>query len=204
MTLTANTLVTPMNKGHEAMAYLTYIIDNYNRAIPSIVAFLHSHRRGFFEAWHVDTPLHDNVVAMRLLRLDSVREAGYVNLRCNWNPGCHKRETQPVNNHVTSKVWAQMMEGTSTPSFNSMPGSPGAVEGVPSSHDRERENDLGLKIFSTCCAQFAVSREQIYRRPLKDYVKIREWLVGTELDDGHSGRVLEFMWHIIFGMEATQ
>lgn len=97
-----DTLTTPVNKGHEAMAYLTYIVDNYEGSIPSIVAFLHSHRQGFFKAWHVDTPLHDNVYAMRHLRLDYVKEQGYVNLRCNLNPGC-KRTSRP-NNHVTAEV----------------------------------------------------------------------------------------------------
>jgi hypothetical protein len=193
-----------MNKGHEAMAYLTYIIDNYNGEIPSIVAFLHAHRQGFFEAWHVDTPLHDNVVAMRLLNLDTVRTDGYVNLRCNWNPGCNKRDTERVNGHVTSEIWDQLMNETSTPVFNGMPGGPGAVDLTSSFHDPRRDKDTGMTIFTTCCAQFAVSREQIYKRPLQDYVKMREWLVATQLDDPHSGRVLEYLWHIIFGMEATQ
>ena len=186
------------------MAYLTYIIDNYNGLIPSIVAFLHSHRQGFFEAWHVDTPLHDNVVAMRLLNLDFVREAGYVNLRCNWNPGCNKRGTEHANGHITSEIWSQLMGDTSTPLFNGKPGSLGAVKDIQSFYGGEREEYVEMTIFSTCCAQFAVSREQIYQRPLKDYIKVREWLLETELDDPHSGRVLEYMWHIIFGMEATQ
>ncbi|KAK5188338.1 hypothetical protein LTR47_011702 [Exophiala xenobiotica] len=60
-------LTTPVNKGREALAYLSYIIDNYNSSIPSIVTFLHAHRNGFFQAWHVDTPLHDNVAATRSL-----------------------------------------------------------------------------------------------------------------------------------------
>ena len=201
--IAAHSFITPMNKGHEAMAYLTYIIDNYNGAIPSIVAFLHSHRQGFFEAWHVDTPLHDNVIAMRLLNLDFVRQAGYVNLRCNWNPGCYRKGTERANGHITSEIWDQLMGETSTPLFNGKPGGHGAVKNLPSFHDRERES-MEMTISSTCCAQFAVSREQIYQRPLKDYVKIRDWLIGTELDDRHSGRVLEYMWHIIFGMEATQ
>lgn len=55
-------LTTPMNKGHEGMAYLSYIIDNYEN-LPSTLAFLHSHRNGFFAGWHTDTPLYDNVDA---------------------------------------------------------------------------------------------------------------------------------------------
>lgn len=53
----------PMNKGHEAMAYLTYIIDHYH-TLPSTLAFMHSDRDGFFSAWHTDTPHRDNVDAL--------------------------------------------------------------------------------------------------------------------------------------------
>ncbi|KAL8877163.1 MAG: hypothetical protein Q9198_004773 [Flavoplaca austrocitrina] len=49
------TLTTPQNKGHESMAYLTYIIDHYT-SLPSTLAFIHPHRRGFRDAWHTDTP----------------------------------------------------------------------------------------------------------------------------------------------------
>ena len=75
-------LTTPMNKGHEGRAYLSYIIDNYEN-LPSTLAFLHSHRNGFFAGWHTDTPLYDNVDALRKLQLDFVLKIGYVNLRCN-------------------------------------------------------------------------------------------------------------------------
>jgi hypothetical protein len=45
------TLSTPANKAKEAMPYLTYIIDNYHN-LPSTMAFIHSHRGGYPEAWH--------------------------------------------------------------------------------------------------------------------------------------------------------
>lgn len=59
------------------------------------------------------------------------------------------------------------------------------------------------RISVACCAQFAVSREQIYKRPLNDYIKIRQWVMDTEKDDAKSGRVMEYLWHIIFGKEAV-
>jgi hypothetical protein len=46
----------PMNKGKEAMSYLTYIIDHYDR-LPSTIAFVHSHKDGWPQAWHTGTPL---------------------------------------------------------------------------------------------------------------------------------------------------
>jgi hypothetical protein len=185
--------MTPFNKGHEAMAYLTYIIDNYNN-LPATIAFLHAHRSGFLMAWHVDAPLHDNVIAMRNLQLDFVQRNGYVNLRCNWNPGC--KGSHRFNKHVTDQIWWDVFEGTSTPPLNMS--SPWEME--YGGHKYIRKPD---EIGAACCAQFAVSRDQVQKRPLNDYVKIRQWILDTELNDASSGRVMEFLWHIIFGMEGV-
>lgn len=195
-------LTTPVNKGHEAMAYLTYIIDNYNATIPSVVAFLHAHRNGFFEAWHVDTPLHDNVFALRALQLDFVKKSGYVNLRCNWNPGCMKLGRG--NEHVTGQSWEELLGDTSTPEFNPERNQSGAMEATSSWADQEKSLYMNryLSVWAPCCAQFAVTKEKIYERPLADYVKIRQWIIETEKNDRQSGRVMEYMWHVIFGMPA--
>lgn len=183
------------------MAYLTYIIDNYNRTIPSVVAFLHSHRSGFFRAWHVDTPLHDNVFAMRHLRLDHVKEQGYVNLRCNLNPGCKK--LTKANTHINPETWDQVFGNTSTPVFSQNSSQPAAQESFPTAQEGERFHSDQLRVWTPCCAQFAVSRERIYKRPLDDYVQIRQWIIDTDKDDAKSGRVMEYLWHIIFGKEAV-
>jgi hypothetical protein len=53
-----------------------------------------------------------------------------------------------------------------------------------------------------CCAQFAVSRDRVVARPKADYVRWRDWLMETDLLDVKSGGIMEYMWHIIFGMEA--
>lgn len=182
------------------MAYLTYIIDHYNTSIPSVVAFLHAHRSGFFQAWHVDTPLHDNVYAMRHLQVDYVKEKGYVNLRCNLNPGC--KNTRRPNPHTSSEVWLEVMGNTSTPAFSSEKSHPAAVESISRAEDREKLAVMQPAIWTPCCAQFAVSREQIYNRPLEDYVQIRQWVIDTDKDDAKSGRVMEYLWHVIFGQEA--
>lgn len=174
---TDKTLTTPMNKGRESMAYLSYIIDNYAR-LPSTLVFLHSHRSGFLSAWHTDTPLHDNVDALRALRIPFVQKNGYVNLRCNWNPGC--LEAHRDNAHVTPEVWGEVFAGTS-----------GEAEPAPA------------LVGAACCAQFAVSRDQVLARPLADYERFREWIVETEKSDAKSGRVLEFLWHVIFGKDAV-
>ncbi|KAJ5958612.1 uncharacterized protein N7479_005762 [Penicillium vulpinum] len=191
--LDVNILTTPLNKGHESMAYFTYIIDNYD-TLPSTIVFLHAHRAGFLMAWHVDAPLHDNVIAMRTLNLDFVQQNGYVNLRCNWNPGC--KDAHRLNSHVTEDIWFDVFDGTSTPPLN-----------TSSSTEQEFADQKYLRkpaeIGAACCAQFALSRDQVRRRPLEDYIKFRQWVIDTELSDASSGRVMEFLWHIIFGMEGV-
>ena len=166
-----------MNKGHEAMAYLSYIIDKYDD-LPSTLAFLHSHRDGFLSAWHTDTPHHDNVDALRSLQLPFVQSNGYVNLRCNWNPGC--LEAHRNNAHVTHEVWNEVFRGTSSD-----------------------KSPFPSQVGAGCCAQFAVSKTQVLQRPLGDYQHIRDWIITTEENDAKSGRVMEFLWHVIFGKEGV-
>lgn len=172
------------------MAYLTYLIDNYD-TLPSTIAFLHSHRRGFLKAWHTDAPLHDNVYAMQHLQLGFVQQNGYVNLRCRWNPGC--LSTQRRNGHVTPEIWQTIFANTSTPpsDLNAQTGS--QTGGFP----------MPPMIGVACCGQFSVSRQQVHKRPREDYIIIRNWLFNTELNDAKSGRVLEYLWHIIFAADAV-
>ncbi|KAL4870388.1 hypothetical protein BDV12DRAFT_207828 [Aspergillus spectabilis] len=204
-------LQTPLNKGHEAMAYLTYLIDHYRR-LPSTIAFIHAHRAGFLMAWHVDAPMHDNAAALRSLQLDFVQRTGYVNLRCNRNPGCTDLESHKGNQHVTKQIFTEVFEGTSTPLLNSST----SPSPIPTKHSHEGEEPLQRhtqktikplqfppQISAACCAQFAVSRAQVLQRPRADYIKVRQWVIDTELSDAASGRVMEYLWHVIFGREGV-
>jgi len=175
------------------MAYLTYIIDNYN-SLPSIIAFLHSHRSGFLGAWHTDTPMHDNVYAMEHLQLDFVRRNSYVNLRCKWNPGCIKAQRRK---HITNEEWQAVFNNTSTPPPRDTATSGLALE------TEEKTFSMPAEVAAACCAQFVVSRQQVLKRPREDYVSFRRWITDTELSDAKSGRVMEYLWHVIFGMEAV-
>ncbi|KAL2864756.1 DUF3431 domain-containing protein [Aspergillus lucknowensis] len=193
-----NQLKTPINKGHESMAYLTYLIDHYDR-LPSTIAFIHAHRSGFLRAWHVDAPLHDNVAALQSLQLDFVQRNGYVNLRCNWNPGCKSKHR--YNGHVTEQVWTDIFEGTSTPPLNAT-----AVNTAKTVGDNtypQKFLRFPSEVGAACCAQFAISRDQARQRPREDYIKIRQWVIDTDLSDAASGRVMEYLWHVIFGKDAV-
>lgn len=179
-----------MNKGHESMAYLSYIIDQYD-SLPATLVFIHSQRAGFLTTWHTDTPLHDNVEALRTLQLPFVQANGYVNLRCNWNPGCEERHR--FNEHITPKIWQDVFVGTST--FRTSASNYSSPQSL--------QKSAPAQVGAACCAQFAVSRDQVRHRPLSDYRHFRQWIIDTEMNDARSGRVMEFLWHFIFGMDAV-
>jgi hypothetical protein len=170
-----------MNKGREAMVYLTYIIDHYND-LPSTIVFLHHHRDGWPGGWHTDAPNYDNVVAVQTLNIDFVQRNGYANMRCLWVPGCPD-EIQPNRDPPKADFDTdQDMADNWRSLFGDL--------------------ELPTQIGSTCCAQFAVSKEQVIKRPLEDYIKYRKWIFDTPLPDERSGRIWEYLWHIIFGQES--
>lgn len=59
------------------------------------------------------------------------------------------------------------------------------------------------EVATPCCGQFAVARWQVLKREKSEYERYRKWLMETELEDAESGRVFEYMWHIIFGRDAV-
>lgn len=172
----------PGVKGHEAVVYLSYIIDNYDD-LPWSTFFIHGHR----EAWHQED---DIVRIIRGLNLISLARQGYISLRCDWYPSC-PAEMRPV--HGDAIVWGPGVHRKSTEA---------AIAG------NWKLLFPGVKlpetIASPCCAQFAVTRQAILRRPKTDYERLRDWLMGSLLEDDISGRVLEKLWAYIFTGEAVQ
>ncbi|KAI4747583.1 hypothetical protein E4T50_02112 [Aureobasidium sp. EXF-12298] len=172
-------LHTSRNKGREANVYLTYIVENYAK-LPSTVAFVHAHEN----ARHTDADGHSNVNSLSSLNIDFVQSNGYANLRCTANPGCpdgvrpfhdyHDAEDRRAE-HAIADVWKELFGNSDVPKV----------------------------IGAACCAQFAVSRDQVRRRPLEFYVGALKWLYETPLDDDTSGRVFEHLWHIIFGQDPV-
>ncbi|KAL2786018.1 hypothetical protein BJX66DRAFT_43153 [Aspergillus keveii] len=173
---------TPMNKGREALAYLQYIVEHYDD-LPSTIVFIHSHRDGWPGAWHTDTMDYSNVESIRSLQIDFVQQNGYANLRCQETPGCPD-EIRPGRNpprpgknveSIYPDAWRALFLDNNVPE----------VIGVP------------------CCSQFAVSREQVLKRPLADYQRYYNWVLTNDLPDDMTSRVMEYTWHIIFGQEAV-
>jgi len=164
----------PLNKGHEAMVYLSYIIDHYNE-LPDISLFMHSHSA----TWH-NNDLLDGLSSriVRHLSAEKVIREGYVNLRCHWEPGCPAHIQLALGTEDINKKEQQYMAAAFAELF------PGAI--VPE------------VLAQPCCAQFAVSRSAIHRHPVETYVRQRDWLTRTELDSYTSGRIFEYIWQYLF------
>ncbi|KAJ9661754.1 hypothetical protein H2198_001719 [Neophaeococcomyces mojaviensis] len=167
-------LHTPMNKGHEAMVYLTYILDHYD-SLPDINIFMHAHQR----AWHTPELLnHEATEVLKRLSSERVWREGYMNLRCHWDPGCPERiypgrsyrENTKAEEVAVARAWAEMFPGVSIPD----------ALGAP------------------CCAQFAVSSDRITNIPRENFERYRNWLIRTKESDWVSGRVFEYIWQVIF------
>jgi hypothetical protein len=176
-------LRTKMNKGREAYVYLTYIIEHYE-SFPDVAVFMHAHRT----AWHTDAPNYDAAVMLRRLQLPYVQKRGYANLRCVGFPGCPDEVILNRNppdefrsaENAYAEVYAQFFNTTA----------------------QEVKEQIPV-IGTQCCAQFAVSREQVWKRPRAEYERWRGLIETSALDDQTLGTVLEYMWHIIFGREAV-
>ncbi|KAL8694410.1 MAG: hypothetical protein Q9218_000902 [Villophora microphyllina] len=164
----------PRNKGHEVMIYLSYLIDNYER-LPDIVLFMHSHR------WtHHNNNLlgFDASQMIRALNGAHVMRQGYVNMRCQWSPGCPEW-LRPISlqeslsrqeETVLERCWKELFPFDQLPAFLAQP----------------------------CCAQFALSKDQIRSIPQSRYVFYRDWILRTPLSDYISGRIWEYSWQFLF------
>ncbi|KAJ5175429.1 uncharacterized protein N7482_001306, partial [Penicillium canariense] len=176
-------LVPPTRRGREAPAYLSYIVDFYHH-LPDYSIFVHA----FPEQWHNDLFGPYTQDTLRNIRLESIDAYGYVNLRCQHNPGCPSSvhplsPTQAdIDNHDIRAYFSEVYQQI----FDTTPDKvPGAIGNV-------------------CCGQFAVSRERILARPKEDYQRILNWAATTKLtNDFGVGWVLEKLWHILFGMDAV-
>lgn len=169
----------PKNKGHEVMIYLTYIIDHYDN-LPDISIFMHAHR------WtHHNNHLlgHDAVQMIRRLNSDYVTREGYVNMRCEWYPGCPewlhpdnaKESLAKQEEEVLPRAWKELF-----------PTSP-----------------LPKALGQACCAQFALSRERILSISLSQFIFYRDWVMRTPLSNYVSGRIWEYTWQFLYTGKST-
>lgn len=161
------------------------------------MVFMHGERY----QWHNDDPIYgtelqisnlsspkclkllDGVPVLNNLQLPYVMSQGYTNLRCVWTLGCpsgFKGLDQPIQEATDEAI----------------------VNYVKAFKEMFLETSLPSSVGVACCAQFAVTRERIHQRPLKDYQHYKQWLLDTPLTDYDSGRIFEYLWHIMFGQPA--
>lgn len=181
---------TPRNKGRESLAYLQYIVEHYYD-LPSTIVFVHSHKDGWPEAWHTDTFSYSNVDSIRSLRLEHVQNNGYANLRCQGTPGCPD-EIQPFRS------------GASTSSDPAHPGQNAEAFYAQAWEELFNNTNVPKVVAAPCCSQFAVSRDQVLKRPKTDYDRFYRWVLNTALSDDVVARIMEYTWHIIFGRDPVQ
>ncbi|KAE8446777.1 hypothetical protein EG329_011682 [Mollisiaceae sp. DMI_Dod_QoI] len=176
------TLTVPINKGNEAMVYLTYIIEHYDH-LPDVMFFHHDHA----QAWH---QLFSSGYELSHLNPETVLRDGYVSPRCL--PGCE--------NIIE-------LSGDVAP-LADLKGAARDVLIASVLHEfwrdeRGERKVLPGKIAAPCCAQFAVSREAVRRRAKGQWEDLRRWLIETEVGSRESGRALEYTWHLWFGKEEV-
>jgi hypothetical protein len=192
----------PANRGHEAMAYLTFLIDNYDNIPAAGAVFVHGSRF----AWHNDSPKYDNAELLAALNTTSALAAsGYHNLRCDWSASTCPATSIPQGSFETS-LTAKLEP------FNSRAVSDAAMPRALASIFGGGDASLtalgrGDAVKSQCCAQFIAARANIHQHSREEYLALRQWLLdaGTAnspnsapLDDRISGRIMSYLWHILF------
>lgn len=164
----------PKNKGHEAMVYFTYIIDHYEK-LPEVMAFMHAHRKG----WHNEEIFDSDAAEMvRHLSVQRVVREGYMNMRCLWEPGCPnhlhpgriQEDEEKKEEFLFASSWSEIFPDMQVPQTLSQP----------------------------CCGQFALSRDRVLSIPRERYIYYRDWLLRTDIRDTMSGRIWEYLWHVVF------
>ncbi|KIW19863.1 hypothetical protein PV08_00438 [Exophiala spinifera] len=212
----SNYLQVPENRGHEAMTYLTFIIDNYD-ALPSTGAvFVHGARW----SWHNDGPDYDNAALLAALNISSaLKPWGYHNLRCDWSAS-----TCPPSEAVAQGSFGTSINAMLEPWNQRLVSDAALPEALTALFGMDGDNlKTGVKVHlgrhdavrAQCCAQFVVSRESIHRHTREEYVALRQWLLdgsasqrtnsksarnikAAPSDDRIAGRILSYVWHILF------
>jgi len=168
------------NKGREAMVYMKYIVEHYDK-LSDVSIFFHSSRL----AWHNNILLNkDGAVMINNLRRQHVVNEGYFNLRCELHPGCPRwvqwnatreqnrdRHPERYNDLFSAQLWDELFPNRS--------------------HDP-------VWLAEPCCSQYALSRDRIRSRPLADYVRIQDFLAASRIGDGFLGRVMEYVWQFLW------
>lgn len=195
-------LQVPANRGHEAMVFLTFLADNYEKIPEAGAVFVHGARY----QWHNDSPDYDNLDLLSSLNVSAALEPyGYHNLRCDWSAStCSSRESVPQRSlETTFKARLQPWDARAV-SDVALADALVTLFGGDTSTEKLL---LGRSdaVRSQCCAQFAVSPRRIWQHSQAEYVALRQWLLdggygrgAAPPDDKIAGRIISYIWHILF------
>jgi Protein of unknown function (DUF3431) len=178
----------PVNKGNEAMVYLSFLIDRYD-TLPDLMVFMHAGR----SSWHNNILLRwDSARMIVRLRRSYIRSKGFTNLLCDETYQCTH-----VYNATDSGYPAFILTRVS----KHRPG-----EGIEVEYAQFREiwgvifpgQPVPLQIGTVPGAQFALTREAARNVPLNHLKRLRQWIIDVDLDAQSAGMVFERLWHMIF------
>ncbi|KAI9927654.1 hypothetical protein ASPWEDRAFT_119565 [Aspergillus wentii DTO 134E9] len=208
-------LQVPENRGHESMAYLTFLIDNYDHIPKAGAVFVHGNRW----AWHNDAPDYDNAALLAALNVPAaVAPWGYHNMRCDWSVSTCPPSTAGQRSIEVSLQAALEPWNARAVSDKALPRALAALFGGYDHLSAKNGGGFLLgrtdAVRSQCCAQFVVSRESVWQHSREEYVALRQWLLDGSSGNGvdkHSknpraapasdltaGRILSYLWHILF------
>ena len=193
-------LQVPANRGHEAMAYLTFLIDNYAEIPEAGAVFVHGSRW----SWHNDHPTYDNRALLAALNISSaLAPFGYHNLRCDWSSSTCPPDTPPQGSVETATRAMLEPFNMRVVSDRALPRAFAALFGGDASGRADA-------VRAQCCAQFVVSRENVWQHSRDEYMALRQWLLDSSKNgkgkapnaapsnDLVAGRILSYTWHILF------
>lgn len=159
-----------INKGKEALAYLTFIVDHYQN-LPDHTIFLHGHN----ESRHSES-------LIQILQNFKWGYKGYMNLNWCKNQRCRVRTYRNysltfMDNDDVRRILYRYWDETLGIFLGRLPSS----------------------ISFYCCAQFVATKNAIRNRSLEFYKYLQEWIINTSASDYDSSRLLEYTWPIIMG-----
>jgi hypothetical protein len=210
-------LQVPANRGHEAMTYLTFLIDNYADIPAAGAVFVHGTRF----AWHNDSPDYDNAKLLRALSVKrALQPTGYHNLRCDWSAGTCPSSV-PAQGSLEMRLSSAVSPWNARAASDlALPKALGHLFGGDDGALAERVEHEVVKlgrndaVRAQCCAQFAVGQDRVWQHSREEYIALRQWLLdgsddgvarnpqgGSKAapgDDLVAGRIVSYLWHILF------
>ncbi|RAR14795.1 hypothetical protein DDE83_001827 [Stemphylium lycopersici] len=164
---------TRVDKGRVANAYLEWIIKNYH-FLPKTMIFLPPERQQPNSVLQVPD-------AIARVRVPYIQSSGFVHLQCPLDDTCNHldrpfhsppHQLRTMDINMT-KIWGLVFEGT----------------------------PLAEDFATPPSAKFAVSKTQVQKRSVEEYLRAWTWLNKTTMDDDSAGLVLEYLWPYMFGMD---